>query len=161
MLKELKISNLALISELLIEFKTDLSVLTGETGAGKSIILQSINLLYGEKAARSWVRSGADTAVVEALFECAADSPVLAMLSDQGFDIDEGTIIVKRVISAKGSSRYYINGGLSTGRVATNVTENLISVASQHDHQQLLHSTFHLDFIDAFGGLFPKRTDLA
>ena len=73
MLKELKITNLALISELLIELGPGLSVLTGETGAGKSIILQSINLLDGKKAARSWVRSGADTAVAEAPFERGAD----------------------------------------------------------------------------------------
>lgn len=161
MLKELKITNLALISELCIELGPGLSVLTGETGAGKSIILQSINLLYGKKAARSWVRSGADTAVVEALFECGADAPVLLMLREQGFDSDEGLVIVKRIISAKGSSRYYINGGLATGRVVSEVTENLISVASQHDHQQLLNSSFHLDFVDGFGGLMAKRLELA
>lgn len=161
MLKELRITNLALISELFIEFGAGLSVLTGETGAGKSIILQSINLLYGEKAARTWVRSGAEMAIVEALFECASDSPVLAMLSEQGFDNEEGVIVVKRVISGKGSSRYYINGSLATGKVAGNVTENLISVASQHDHQHLLEAKFHLDFIDALGGLVQQRNELA
>ncbi|MEN8134759.1 MAG: DNA repair protein RecN [Thermodesulfobacteriota bacterium] len=161
MLKELKITNLALISELLIEFGAGLSVLTGETGAGKSIILQSINLLYGKKAARSWVRSGADTAVVEALFECGPNVPVLAMLREQGFESEDGMVIVKRIISAKGSSRYYVNGGLATGRVVSKVTENLISVASQHDHQQLLNSSFHLDFVDGFGGLMAKRLELA
>lgn len=161
MLKELKITNLALISELLIELGDGLSVLTGETGAGKSIILQSINLLYGEKAARSWVRNGAETAVVEALFECAAGAPLLVRLREQGFACEDGTIIVKRIISAKGSSRYYINGGLATGRDVGEVTENLISVASQHDHQQLLNSQFHLDFIDAFAGLLPKRREIA
>jgi DNA repair protein RecN (Recombination protein N) len=160
MLKELKITNLALISELLIELGAGLSVLTGETGAGKSIILQSINLLYGETAARSWVRSGAETAVVEALFECANNAPVLIMLKDHGFDCDDGAVIVKRIISAKGNSRYYINGGLANGRVVSDVTENLISVASQHDHQQLLNTTFHLDFVDAFGGLLPTRMAL-
>lgn len=161
MLKELKITNLALISELLIELGGGLSVLTGETGAGKSIILQSINLLYGEKAARSWVRNGADTAVVEALFECRADVPALAILREQGFDIDDGAVVVKRIISAKGSSRYYINGGLATGRIVSKVTENLISVASQHDHQQLLNLPFQLDFVDGFGGLLPDRLELA
>ena len=90
MLKELKITNMALISELQIEFGEDLSVLTGETGAGKSIILQSINLLYGKTAARSWVRSGAETATVEALFECSGNSPVLAILAEQGIEVDDG-----------------------------------------------------------------------
>lgn len=134
--------------------------MTGETGAGKSIILQSINLLYGEKAASSWVRSGSDQALVEALFECGDDAPVLAMLREQGFDSDDGMFIVKRVISAKGGSRYYLNGSLATGRLVGEVTENMISVASQHDHQQLLDSRFHLDFLDAYGGLMPKRLAL-
>ncbi|MFO7605489.1 MAG: DNA repair protein RecN [Desulfurivibrionaceae bacterium] len=160
MLRELKITNLALISSLRIELGGGLSVLTGETGAGKSIILQSINLLYGEKAAASWVRSGSDKATVEALFECGDDAPVLELLREHGFDSEDNMLIVKRIISAKGSSRYYLNGGLATGRLVGEVTENLISVASQHDHQQLLDSRFHLDFLDAYGGLMPKRLEL-
>ena len=161
MLRELRITNLALISELFIEFSAGLLVLTGETGAGKSIILQSINLLYGEKAARSWVRSGSETAVVEALFECAADSPLMDMLRKHQGDSDDGTVILKRVISAKGNSRYYINGSMATGRLVSEFAENLIAVASQHDHQQLLSSSFQLDFIDAFGGLMSAREKLA
>ncbi len=160
MLRELKITNLALISSLRIELGGGLSVLTGETGAGKSIILQSINLLYGAKAAASWVRSGSDKAVVEALFECGDHAPVLELLREHGFDCEDNMLIVKRIISAKGSSRYYLNGGLATGRLVGEVTENLISVASQHDHQQLLDSRFHLDFLDAYGGLMPKRLEL-
>ncbi|MDF1578326.1 MAG: DNA repair protein RecN [Desulfurivibrionaceae bacterium] len=160
MLRELKITNLALISSLRIELGEGLTVLTGETGAGKSIILQSINLLYGEKAAASWVRSGSDKAQVEALFECGDDAPVLEMLREQGFDSEDNLLIVKRIISAKGGSRYYLNGGLATGRLVGEVTENLISVASQHDHQQLLDSRFHLDFLDAYGGLMTKRSEL-
>jgi len=160
MLRELKITNLALISALQIDLGAGLSVLTGETGAGKSIILQSINLLYGEKAARSWVRSGAEKAVVEALFECGENAPVLEKLREQGIDSDGNMLIVKRVISAQGSSRYYLNGSLANGKLVSEVTENLISVASQHDHQQLLNPLFHLDFIDAYGGLLPKRSEL-
>jgi DNA repair protein RecN (Recombination protein N) len=160
MLKELKITNMALISELQIEFGEDLSVLTGETGAGKSIILQSINLLYGKTAARSWVRSGAETATVEALFECSGNSPVLAILAEQGIEVDDGAVIVKRMISAKGSSRYYLNGGMTTGKVASQAVELLVSVASQHDHQQLLTPSYHLDLVDAFGGLLQKRSEL-
>lgn len=161
MLKELKISNLALISELFIQLAEGLTVLTGETGAGKSIILQSINLLYGEKAARSWVRSGADTAVVEALFECDPGAPALDVLRENGFADDDGTVIVKRIISVKGNSRYYLNGGLATARIVSQITENLVSVASQHDHQQLLNPSYHLDIVDAFGGLLPDRLKLA
>ncbi len=161
MLRELRITNLALISELYIEFADGLLVLTGETGAGKSIILQSINLLYGEKAARSWVRSGAESAVVEALFECPEGSPVMDMLKDHEGGTADGTVILKRVISAKGSSRYYLNGSMATGKFVSEFTENLIAVASQHDHQQLLSPSMQLDFIDAFGGLMSDREDLA
>lgn len=161
MLRELRITNLALISELFIEFADGLLVLTGETGAGKSIILQSINLLYGKKAARSWVRSGSETAVVEALFECSEDSPVLGMLREHGEATTDTTVILKRVISAKGSSRYYINGSMATGKVVSEFAENLIAVASQHDHQLLLSPVFQLDFIDAYGGLLAAREKLA
>jgi len=160
MLRELKISNLALISELHIEFGSGLSVLTGETGAGKSIILQSINLLYGEQAARSWVRTGADSAVIEALCECQEGSPVRSLLAEHDFGTDE-IVILKRVVSAKGSSRYYINNSMATGRIVSEVAENLICVASQHDHQQLLAPAFQLDLVDAFGDLLGGRQELA
>lgn len=155
MLSELRITNLALISELQIQFGPTLTVLTGETGAGKSIILQSINLLYGEPA-KSWVRSGAESAVVEALFDCGPDNPVRAWLLEQGLDGD-GPIILKRIVAATGNSRYYINGGLATGRMVGEAAENLISIASQHDHQQLLSRAFQLDFLDDFGDLQERR----
>lgn len=158
MLSELRITNLALISELQIQFGPGLTVLTGETGAGKSIILQSVNLLYGE-AARSLVRSGAETAVVEALFECGADNPVRPWLREQGLD-GEGPVILKRIVAATGNSRYYINGGLATGRMVGEAAENLISIASQHDHQQLLSRAFQLDFLDDFGDLQARRRSL-
>ncbi len=158
MLRELRISNLALITELNIEFGPAFTVLTGETGAGKSIILQSINLLYGEPA-RSWVRSGAESAVVEALFECAPDHPLNRLLVEQGWDGD-GQIVLKRVVSATGNSRYYINGGLATGKTVGELAENLVNIASQHDHQQLLSRAFHLDFLDAYAGLRPQRQAL-
>jgi DNA repair protein RecN (Recombination protein N) len=107
------------------------------------------------------VRSGAETATVEALFTCPDNSPVPGILEEHGVEIDDGAIIVKRVISAKGSSRYYLNGGMTTGKIASRAVEYLISVASQHDHQQLLTPAYHLDLVDAFGGLLPKRSELA
>ena len=158
MLCELRITNLALIAELQIQFGPSLTVLTGETGAGKSIILQAINLLYGESA-KSWVRSGAEVAVVEALFDCPADNPIRDWLRDQGFE-GEGAVILKRVVAAVGNSRYYINGGLANAKMVGEVAENLISIASQHDHQQLLSRSFQLDFLDDFGDLQAKRQRL-
>ncbi len=157
MLRELRIFNLALIEKLHISFDEGLTVLTGETGAGKSIILQAIHLLNGGKAAASWVRTGADTAVVEALFEISPERmSLLENIRAMGFDYDGG-VIVKRVIYPKGQSRYYINSGLATANTVEEIVENLLNVASQHDHQQLLVPRYHLDFIDMVGNLWAER----
>lgn len=157
MLKELIITNLALIEKLHVSFGEGLTVLTGETGAGKSIILQAIHLLGGGKAAATWIRSGAETATVEALFELNPQHEmVLEKLTEMGCE-PEAELVVKRVISLKGSSRYFMNGSLATAKAVGDVMENLLSVASQHDHQQLLQPRSHLDCIDAVGGLWPQR----
>jgi DNA repair protein RecN (Recombination protein N) len=161
MLCELHITNLALIEKLSLVFAGGLSVLTGETGAGKSIILQAIHLLSGGKGSSTWVRSGAESTNIEALFEVGADhSQVLGKLREQGFDSD-GTIIIKRVLTQNGRSRFYINGSPATAKITGELAENLFSVASQHDHQQLLASRYHLDFIDAVGGLWQQRLDFS
>ena len=160
MLKELKITNLALIEKLHITLPAGLVVLTGETGAGKSIILQSIHLLSGGRADTSWVRTGADAAEVEALFECDGRQHIMALLDDRGLPVDSD-IIIKRIISRAGKSRFYINGSMTTAKVVAEIAENLLNVASQHDHQQLLQAKFHLDFIDAVGGLLSQRESLA
>jgi DNA repair protein RecN (Recombination protein N) len=161
MLCELHITNLALIEKLSLVFAGGLSVLTGETGAGKSIILQAIHLLSGGKGSSTWVRSGAESTTIEALFEVGADhSQVLEKLTEQGFDSD-GTIVIKRVLTQNGRSRFYINGSPATAKITGELAENLFSVASQHDHQQLLASRYHLDFIDAVGGLWQQRLDFS
>lgn len=161
MLRELKISNLALIEKLHLYFHAGLTVLTGETGAGKSIVLQAIHLLSGGKASSSWVRTGAHQATVEALFELGPNHiHLLAELHDRGFDGDDG-IIIKRVLSAKGRSRFYINGSLATAKLTSEICENLLNVASQHDHQQLLRPRFHLDYLDSVGELGSLREDIA
>jgi len=158
MLSELHITNLALIENLRLSFSKGLTVLTGETGAGKSIILQAIYLLSGGKASSSWIRTGAQQATIEALFEISTDhQDTISVLRDKGFDSD-GTVIIKRILSANNRSRYYINGSLSTARLVSEISENLLSVASQHEHQQLLSPKFQLDFIDIVGNLWDKRT---
>ncbi|MFA6498297.1 MAG: DNA repair protein RecN [Desulfurivibrionaceae bacterium] len=157
MLKELIITNLALIEKLHVSFAEGLTVLTGETGAGKSIILQAIHLLGGGKAAAAWIRSGAETATVEALFELNPQHGIIQeKLAEMGYE-PEAELVVKRVIALKGSSRYFMNGSLATAKAVGEVMENLLSVASQHDHQQLLQPRSHLDCIDAVGGLWPQR----
>jgi DNA repair protein RecN (Recombination protein N) len=158
MLCEVHIINLALIEKLSLYFGKGLSVLTGETGAGKSIILQAIHLLSGGKASASWVRAGTQSATIEALFDLGRNHHfVLEKLKEKGFETD-GTIILKRILSIKGRSRFYINGSLATAKVTSELAENLLSVASQHDHQQLLAPRYHLDFIDSVGDLWHIRS---
>ena len=157
MLSELHITNLALIEKLTLSFSKGLSVLTGETGAGKSIILQAIYLLSGGKASASWVRTGAERATIEALFEVDQEhQSILSLLNDKGFDCD-GNIVIKRILSHNGRGRFYINGSLATAKLVSEISENLLSVASQHEHQQLLSPRFQLDFIDIVGDLWQKR----
>jgi DNA repair protein RecN (Recombination protein N) len=164
MLRELKINNLALIESLHLVFSgqgpnatSSLAVLTGETGAGKSIILQALNLLSGCKASNTWIRTGADSASVEAFFEVHPDKKILQnALLDKGFEFEPG-LILKRIISSQGRSRYYINDSMATAALVEFVCENLFSVASQHEHQMLLNPRNHLDFIDSVGELWSRR----
>ena len=167
MLRELKIKNLALIESLrlvLSTHKTDttassLVVLTGETGAGKSIILQALNLLSACKASSTWIRTGADTASVEAFFEIHPDRKILLdALLEKGFEVND-TLILKRIIRRQGRSRYFINDSMATAAFIEFVCENLFSVASQHEHQILLNPRNHLDFIDSVGELWNQRTE--
>jgi len=160
MLKEIRIENLALIEKLHVVLAEGLIVFTGETGAGKSIVLQAIALLTGGRASSSWVRTGAEQAMVEALFDCPDNQALRAELQDMGI---EGTdeLLIKRVFSVDGKSRFYLNGGLATSRLIQSISEHLLSVASQHDHQQLLNPRYHLDFIDMVGELWPDREKVA
>ena len=169
MLCELKIDNLALIASLHLVFHgretetaaSSLIVLTGETGAGKSIILQALNLLSGCKASNTWIRTGSDTGTVEAFFELEPDKKfLLEHLQEKGFDIDD-SLILKRIISRKGRSRYFINDSMATAPLVEYVCENLFSVASQHEHQILLIPRYHLDVIDSAGELWDLRQNFS
>lgn len=159
MLCELRIENLALIESLQLNFQdaASLVVMTGETGAGKSIMLRAIKLLTGSRASTDWIRNGADSCVVEALFEISIrHKSLIQFLDDSGFG-DDTTVIIKRIINTKGRSRMYVNGSLATAKVVAELTANMLNVASQHDQQQLLQPSLHLDFVDTMGDLWDKR----
>lgn len=161
MLCELRIANLALIESLHLDLcendRNGLVVMTGETGAGKSIMLRAIHLLTGGRASSDWIRNGEDSCTVEALFEVSPENSLLQNLfAKQGIVGDEG-LVLKRVVSKKGRSRMYINGSPATVKMAAELTVNLLNVASQHDHQQLLQPHFHLDFLDTMGEIWPLR----
>ena len=161
MLCELKISNLALIESLHLDFCENggngLVVMTGETGAGKSIMLRAIHLLTGGRGTAEWIRNGEVSCTVEALFEISSGNEQLrAILEEQGVELSDA-LIMKRVLNRNGRSRMYINGSPATAKMASELAINLLNVASQHDHQQLLQPHFHLDFLDTMGGIWSQR----
>ena len=160
MLQELRVHNLALIDTLhldLSERRTGLIVLTGETGAGKSIILQSINLLTGGRGAASWVRNDCGQAGIEALFTVRPDHAGMHALLNEHSLASGSQCLVRRILTREGRSRLYINDQSVTTRLAGEVTAELINVASQHDHQQLLHARHHIDYLDVYGELQGLR----
>ncbi len=161
MLCELRVKNLALIESLELGFDQGeaggLVVMTGETGAGKSIMLRAINLLSGGRASADWIRSGADSCEVEALFEINPHHKFLLQKMEEGGFGEEPSLVIKRIMSSNGRSRFYVNGSLATGKIVSELTDELLSVASQHDHQQLLQPGLHLDYLDTLGDLWPDR----
>ena len=161
MLSELRIENLALIESLHLDFDredgTGLIVMTGETGAGKSIMMRALGLLAGGRASADWIRSGMETCTVEAVFVLRPENSRLRrQLAEYGSG-DDDTVIIRRMITATGRSRLHINGSPVTTRQAAELTEDLLSIASQHDHQKLLQPQLHLDFLDTLGDLWPLR----
>ena len=156
MLKELSIRNFAIIDDLRIAFSDGLTILSGETGAGKSIILNAVNLLLGSRATTDLVRSGADSAELEALFEVAAASQVAKIMTEHGYDPSEG-LLVRRIISRNDANRVYLNGRLATIQVLNAITENLASISGQHAHQLLLKEEQHLRILDQFADLLSLR----
>ena len=164
MLLELHIENMALIDQLrldLADSNTGLAVFTGETGAGKSIILQAIHLLAGGRGASSWIRSDCSQAVVEALFTIQDDQDmILSLLEANGIE-EVKECVIRRVFYRNGRSKFYVNGRLVTAGLVGELTENLVNIASQHDHQQLLVVRRHIDFLDSFGDLWEKRLEFS
>ncbi|MCB2215521.1 DNA repair protein RecN [Desulfofustis glycolicus] len=161
MLCELKVENLALIETLHLSFADasgdSLVVMTGETGAGKSIMMRAIGLLTGGRASADWIRSGADSCTVEALFEISDRQQELLELLEAGGYGGTNEIIIKRVITSKGRSRLYINGSMAPAKTVAEICLYLLNIASQHDHQQLLQPASHLDFLDTLGDHWPDR----
>ena len=147
MLARLHVRNFALIDEVEIEFRPGLNVLTGETGAGKSILIDAITAALGERVSADWVRSGADRALIEVCFE--VDPQRMPELAEWA---EEGVLILSREIAASGRSVARLNGRLSTAGVLREAARYLIDIHGQHEHQSLLHPERHADFLDAWAG---------
>lgn len=167
MLVELQVTNFAIIKQLQIPFFSGFNVLSGETGAGKSVILKSLALLMGEKAMADTVRAGSDQATIVGAFDVSSREDIRLRMKDMGIPSDEGTLIVKRVLSVSGKSKVYLNGSLSalsslrdivtplitvTGHLAP-----LIEITGQHDNRHLQSKAYHLDVIDQFAGHWSER----
>jgi DNA repair protein RecN (Recombination protein N) len=143
-IRYLAIRNLAVIESATVEFEHAFNILTGETGAGKSILVEAVGLLLGGRASQDLVRTGADLASVEAIFE------------NQGQEI-----VVRREITAQGRSRGFINGALATAAALKDLAERLVELHGQHEHQQLLDPEHHLPLLDGWGRLTAAQQDVA
>jgi DNA repair protein RecN (Recombination protein N) len=159
MLKELSIKNFTIIENLHICFSEGLTILSGETGAGKSIIINAVNLLLGSRASTKLIRTGAETAELEALFKITPESKVFKILDEQGGKASE-ELLIGRIISRRDRHRIYINGHLAAIQMLNQVTENLASISGQHAHQGLLKEDLQLMIIDQFGALTPIRNKI-
>ncbi len=160
MLQELSIRNFAIIDDLQVSFSNGLTILSGETGAGKSILLQAVNLILGNRAGAAMIRAGADAAEIEALFAISPDSRAADAMRLQGLNPEDG-LLIRRVISASDRHRIYINGKLATIQMLSAATENLASISGQHAHQGLLKEEQHLMILDQFAGLGGLNRDVA
>jgi len=156
MLAQLVITDFAIIDSLSASFSGGLNILSGETGAGKSIIINAANLILGGRASPDLIRTGAERAVVEALFQLPSQSPVSSFLRDMDIPFN-GEVLIKRTISKQGKSRVWINGTLSTLQMIAKLGPHLISVSGQNEHQLLLKPDNHLFILDDFGGLTNDR----
>jgi len=159
MLQELSIKNFTIIDDLKISFSDGLTVLSGETGAGKSIIINAVNLLLGGRATSKLVRTDAESAELEALFAIPPNSPVYKSLEESDYSPADG-LLIRRVISSRDRHRVYINGHLSTIQQLISLTENIASISGQHAHQYLLREEQHLLILDQFAGLLSLRNQV-
>src|SRR5580765_7243710 len=135
MLRFLRVRRLAVIDSVEVEFEPGLNVLTGETGAGKSILVEAVGLLLGGRASGDLVRTGEESATIEAIFESGEDE-----------------LLIRREVTAQGRSRAFINGELATAGALKDLSARLIELHGQHEHQTLLDASTHLAVLDIYGG---------
>jgi DNA repair protein RecN (Recombination protein N) len=159
MLTTLRIKNLALVSDLTLELQPGCNVITGETGAGKSIIIGALNLVLGERADRTLIRSGEESCSVEAVFDVKKlRAPLKNFLEENGLELcEENQLVLKRTFTSAGMNRQFINGSATTLATLTTIGEWLVDMHGPHDHQSLLHAAKQLAILDAFGGLEKER----
>ncbi|HQC45642.1 MAG TPA: DNA repair protein RecN [Myxococcota bacterium] len=153
MLKTLHVSDFGVLGDVLVDFDAGLSCLTGETGAGKSLLVDAIKLLLGARASAGDVRAGAEEAMVEAVFDLGDDQELKALFTQAGYQIDDGEVHVRRTVGADGRGRAWLQGRITTARELGNLIGRLVSVAGQHAFIGLGVPAERLAMLDAFAGV--------
>jgi DNA repair protein RecN (Recombination protein N) len=161
MLTELRLRNLAVIEAVTVPLGPGLNAVTGETGAGKSIVVDAILLVMGARAQPDLIRTGAETAVIEAVFELGPDSPALAVLEEAGHPTPEETLVVKREISRTGRHRVFVNDSPATVALLERLGETLVELHGQHEHQRLMEPSRQLDLLDRYAETGGSRGRVA
>src|SRR5262245_4890717 len=156
MLRELRIRNLAVIEDVVVPFAPGLNVLTGETGAGKSILVDAILLVIGARAQPDLIRSGEESAVVEALFEVPRSGPVAALLDESGHGLEDDQLVIKRELWRSGRHRVFVNDSTATVGLLERLGDLLVELHGQHDHQRLMEPARQLDLLDRYAECVPR-----
>ncbi len=158
MLNFLKVKNLAIVENALVTFASGLNIITGETGSGKSVFIGALNLILGERADHSAIRSGEKELSVEASFSLKRTDAVDAILEDAGIDLcEDGELLIRRTVAASGGGKCWINNNQSTVAVLRKLGEHLIDIHGPYDHQSLLSADFQLALLDSFGMTEKER----
>lgn len=160
MLRELSIQDFAIIEETRIEFSPGLNILTGETGAGKSLLVGALELVLGERARAEWIRSGAEEARVEAVFDLDTTEEISPILQEAGY-ADEEILVIKRTVNRSGKNRIYVNDQAATRILLERLGQQLVDIHGQHEHQSLLHIKRQRELLDLFGNLVPLQSRVA
>ncbi|MCK5236262.1 MAG: DNA repair protein RecN, partial [Deltaproteobacteria bacterium] len=160
MLQKLHIENFAIIDDLTFVAGSGLNILVGETGAGKSIIIDSINLVLGDRASSEMIRTGEKEALVEAQFKLQHDGPIVGILEREGIEFSD-KLHIKRLIHSSGRNKIFINGVPSTIMVLSEIGHYLIDICGQSQHQALTRTEEHIEYLDRFGELGTLRQEMA
>jgi len=150
-LRELRVRDLALIEEARLEFGPGLNVLTGETGAGKTVLVEALDLLLGGRGDSGLVKEGADRLELEAAFEIKDGGSLKELAKGEGLELEGGEVILRRVMSGDGKSRCYVNGRMCTVGFLSSIGEHLVDIHGQHEHQRLLRPSSHIQYLDEYG----------
>src|SRR5689334_1263725 len=160
MLTELRIKNFAIIETLTLPLARGFNVLSGETGAGKSIIVGALGLLLGERASADLIRTGADKATVEGVFDISDRPEIVSLLDERGIDADEPLVVLKREIAA-GRARAWVNGTTVSAAMLAEIGRQLVNLHGQHEAQTLLDGDAQRRILDAFAGATPLAAKVA